>query len=89
MVTMARSLLKGRGVPAAFWGEAVSTAVFLLNRAPTKSVAGKTLFEAWHGRKPDVEFLRTFGCVAHVKTVRPHLKKLDEWNSPMVFIGYE
>jgi transposase InsO family protein len=89
VVTMARSLLKARGVPAAFWGEAVSTAVFLLNRAPTKSVAGKTPFEAWHGRKPDVEFLRTFGCVAHVKTARPHLKKLEDRSSPMVFIGYE
>jgi transposase InsO family protein len=89
VVTMARSLLKGRGVPAAFWGEAVSTAVFLLNRAPTKSVAGKTPFEAWHGRKPDVEFLRTFGCVAHVKTARPHLKKLEDRSTPMVFFGYE
>jgi hypothetical protein len=43
---MARNLLKTRGLPATFWGEAVTTAVYLLNRAPTKSVAGKTPFEA-------------------------------------------
>jgi hypothetical protein len=47
-------------MPAEFWGEAVSTAVFLLNRAPTKALAGKTPFEAWHGCKPAVHFLRTF-----------------------------
>jgi transposase InsO family protein len=36
VVAMARSLLKGRSMPAEFWGEAVVTAVYLLNRAPTK-----------------------------------------------------
>jgi hypothetical protein len=36
---MARSLLKGRGVPAEFWGEAVVTAVYLLNHALMKSLA--------------------------------------------------
>lgn len=89
VVTMARSLLKGRKLPATFWGEAVTTAVFLLNRAPTKSISGMTPFEVWYGRKPDVAFLRTFGCVAHVKSVRPHLKKLEDRAAPMVFIGYE
>ncbi|CAO2153577.1 unnamed protein product [Urochloa humidicola] len=86
---MVRSLLKGRNMPSMFWGEAVATAIFLLNRAPTKSLDGMTPFEAWHGRKPDVHFLRTFGCVAHVKTTKPHLKKLDDRSAPAVFIGYE
>jgi hypothetical protein len=87
---MARSLLKTRGLPAAFWGgEAVTIAVYLLNRAPTKSMAGKTLFEAWHGHKPAIEHLRVFGCVAYVKATRPNLKKLDDQSTAMVFIGYE
>jgi hypothetical protein len=34
----------------------VSTAVFILNRTPTKSLKGMTPFEAWHGRKPGVSF---------------------------------
>jgi transposase InsO family protein len=89
VVNMARSLLKTRGLPVAFWGEAVTTAVYLLNRAPTKSVAGKTPFEAWHGHKPAVEHLRVFGCVAYVKATRPHLKKLDDRSTAMVFVGYE
>jgi hypothetical protein len=86
---MARSLLKTRGLPAAFWEEAVTTAVYLLNRAPTKSVAGKTPFEAWHGRRPDVEHLRVFGCIAYVRVTRPHLKKLEDRGVAMVFISYE
>lgn len=33
--------------------------------------------------------LHTFGCVAHVKTINPHLNKLADRSTPMVFIGYE
>lgn len=35
IVTTARSMMKAKGVPGRFWGEAMSTAVFLLNRSPT------------------------------------------------------
>jgi hypothetical protein len=71
IIGMARSMLKAKGMPAEFWGEAVSTAVFVLNRCPTKALKGQMSFEAWHGRKPNVAFLRTFGCVGHVKTTKP------------------
>ena len=46
VVAMARALLKQRGLPARFWGEAVVTAVHLLNRAPTKALQGMTPYEA-------------------------------------------
>lgn len=65
------------------------TAVFIFNWSFTWSVDGMTPYEAWHGVKPDVHFLRVFGCVGHVKMAHPHLKKLDDRSSRMVFIGYE
>jgi hypothetical protein len=89
IVGMARSLLKGKGIPAKFWGEAVTTAVFLLNRATTKSVTKMTPYQAWSGKRPAVHYLRTFGCIAHVKVTRPGLKKLDDRSVPMVLLGYE
>ena len=67
----------------------MTTAVFILNRTPTKALKGKTLFKAWHGRKPNVSFLRTFGCVGHVKNTKPHLGKLKDRSTPMVLLGYE
>ena len=42
VVGMARALLKQRGVPAMYWGEAVVTAVYILNRSPTKALDGMT-----------------------------------------------
>jgi hypothetical protein len=81
VVEMARCMLKTMRVPPEFWGEAVYTAVYILNRSPTKSLNKKTPFEAWHGKKPRVSHLRTFGCVAHVKMVGPGLKKLSDRSS--------
>ena len=88
MVGMARSMMKAKGMPARFYGEAVTTAVFILNRAPTKALMGKKPFEAWYGRKPSVSFLRTFGCIGHVRKTKPVLTKLYDRSTPMVFLGY-
>lgn len=63
--------------------------MYLLNHAPTRGLVGKTLYEAWHDRKPKVHHLRIFGCVAHVKTVKPHVKKLHDQSVRIVFVGYE
>lgn len=82
-------MLKERGVPSTFWGEAVSTAIFILNRSVTKSVHSSTPYEAWHGDKSAVHFMRTFGCMAHVKVTHPHVAKLDDHSVKMVFVGYE
>ncbi|WVZ58489.1 hypothetical protein U9M48_008761 [Paspalum notatum var. saurae] len=76
-----RSMMKAKALPGS-----VTTAV---NRAPTQSVEGKTPYEVWHGAKPPVHYLRTFGCVAHVKVAGKHLAKLDDRSTPMVFVGYE
>lgn len=82
-------MLKAKKLPRYFWGEAVATAVYLLNRLPTKSVEGMTPFEAWYGKKPAAHHLHTFGCIAHVKNTSPHLKKLDDRSTKMIFVGYE
>lgn len=89
VVAMARCMLKDKHLPSYFWGEAVTMAVHILNRAPTRALDGQTPFEAWHGEKPPVHYFRTFGCIGHVKETRPHPKKLDDRSTPMIFVGYE
>jgi hypothetical protein len=87
IVGMARALLKQRGKLAIFWGEAVVTSVYILNRSPTKALNGRTLYEAWHGRKLAVSHLRVFGCLAFIKELG-HIIKLDDRSTLGVFIGY-
>ena len=88
VVSMARSMMKAKSMPTRFWGEAVTMTVFILNHTPTKALKSKTPFEAWYGCKPSMSFLRTFGCIGHVKKTKPVLTKLEDRSTPMVFLGY-
>jgi hypothetical protein len=74
-------------MPAVFWGEVVVTAVYILNRSPTKALNGRTSYEVWHGRKPAVSHLRVFDCLAFGKEIG-HIGKLDDRSTLGVFIGY-
>jgi hypothetical protein len=82
-------MFKAKGLPGTFWGEAVTTAVYVLNRSTSKGAGGKTPYELWTGSTLSVQHLRTFRCVAHVKNMRPHLQKLKDRSKPMIFVGYE
>jgi hypothetical protein len=64
---------------AVFWGEAVVTAVYILNRSPTKALNSMTPYDAWHGRKP---------AVSHLWKELGHINKLDDRSTPGVFISY-
>ena len=63
--------------------------MFILNRAPTKALTGKTPFKAWYGSKPNVSFLRTFGCIGHVRKTKSVLTKLEDRSTLMVLLSYE
>jgi transposase InsO family protein len=52
-------------MPTALWAEVATTAVYLLNRSPTRALSGMTPEEAWTGTKPSYSHLRTIGCVAY------------------------
>ena len=66
VLVMARCIVCDSGMGQKYWAEAVHTANFLQNRLPTRSVSNKTPFEAWTGRKPDVQHLHIFGIEAYL-----------------------
>ena len=63
---MVRSMMSLTDIPLSFWGYALETAAFTLNRAPSKSVE-TTPYELWFGKKPKLSFLKVWGCNAYVK----------------------
>jgi hypothetical protein len=87
IVVAARSMLKAKGLPSRFWGDAVSTIVHILNRCPSKSVDGMTPFEAWHEKKPVVHHIKTFDCIVYVRNTTPHLKKLEGRGCKMILVS--
>ena len=53
-------------LPLSFWGYALETSAFTLNKVPSKSVV-KTPYEMWTGKCPSLSFLKIWGGEGHVK----------------------
>ena len=85
---MARSMLHHAKLPSSFWGEAIATAVYLLNRSTTKALQGMIPEEAFTGHRPSVSHLHVFGCIAYVHVPKAKRRTLDAKSIPMIFTGY-
>ena len=52
-------------LPISFWGDALFTATYILNRVPSKSIPA-TPYKLWHGKKPSLDHLRLWGSAGYV-----------------------
>ena len=88
LLNMVRSMIKEKSLPQNFWGEAVTTAAYILNKCPTKRLKEKVPEEVWLGKRPAVSHLKVFGslCFKHVPDQRR--RKLEDKSKPMILIGY-
>ena len=73
-------------VPLNRWDEFALTAGYLSARTPTRTL-GKTPYEVWHGRKPDLSHLREIGSRAFALILK-HNPKLYERSFECVLVGY-
>ena len=58
LLEIVRCMMIEGGAPKRFWGEAVNTAAYLVNRRPSTTLGFKTLEEVWTGHPPNFENLR-------------------------------
>jgi hypothetical protein len=72
-------------LPIGFWGYALETAAFTLNRVPTKKVQ-KTPYEIWNKKRSGMNFMKVLGCRAFVK--RQVSEKLGLKSKECNFVGY-
>ena len=89
VVEMVICMLKSKEMLAKFWGEAVNTAVYILNRSPTKGVADGTSYQAWFDKIPKVHHFKIFVCLAHANNTYSHLPKLVDRSVKTIMLGYE
>ncbi|GJT69701.1 ribonuclease H-like domain, reverse transcriptase, RNA-dependent DNA polymerase [Tanacetum coccineum] len=66
-----------------------TTPIYILNSVPTKALEDITPYEAIKNRKPNLENLKVFGCIAYAKVPSQHLTKLDDRSTKMVYLGNE
>ena len=87
LMDMVRSTLSNSKLPRSMWTETLKTAVYILNRVPTKAVS-KTPFELFKGWKPSLQHMHVWGCPAEIRVYNPHKRKLDPRTISGYFIGY-
>lgn len=85
LLNMVRSMMCRTNLPHSFWGFALMTAARVINLAPTKKV-NKTPYEIWHGHKPNLSYLKVWGCDAYITSDSDD--KLDPRGEKVVFVGY-
>nr|GEU41874.1 ribonuclease H-like domain, reverse transcriptase, RNA-dependent DNA polymerase [Tanacetum cinerariifolium] len=78
-----RCMMKRTNMPQNFWAEAVRYAIYILNSVLTKALDDITPYETIKQRKPNLENLRVFGCIAYAKVPSQRLTKLDDRSSRM------
>lgn len=74
-------------LPINFWGDALMTVAYILNRVPSKSVTS-TPYESWEGRKPTLDHFRPWGSAGYVRIPSQQLGKLDSRGRKGIFIRY-
>jgi hypothetical protein len=82
---MVRSMMSMSELPVSFWGYALETAIYLLNRVPTKS-APNTPYELWTGKKSSLNHIKIWGCSSHVR--KSNVDKLGPRSDRCLFVGY-
>ena len=70
LLDMVQSMMSLTDLQLSFWGYALETTAFTLNRAPSKSIE-MTPYELWFGSKHKLSFLKVWGCDAYVKKFQP------------------
>ena len=87
LIELTNTLLIKSGAQLHFLGEAILTAYHILNRVPHKK-SHTTHFEMWKGHKPNMRYLRVWGCLAYVRLTNPKLPKLGIRATTCTFLGY-
>ena len=81
-------LLSQAQLPGYFWGEALSTVVYVLNLTPCVPLQFDVPDKAWSGRDVSYDHLRVFGCKAFVHIPKDERSKLDMKTQQCIFISY-
>lgn len=88
LLETARAIFFQSKVPTRFWGKCLLYATHLINRMPLSSVHSHSPYELLYGSKPSLAYLKVFGCLCYVSTIKAHRTKFDPRATPCIFLGY-
>ncbi|KAM1670675.1 hypothetical protein ACFX2K_044618 [Malus domestica] len=83
-----RCMLRTAKLSKQFWGEAVRTAYYLINRSPSVPLGLDVPERVWTGNDVSYSYLKVFGCKAFVHMPKEQRSKIDYKAIPCIFLGY-
>ncbi|KZC07884.1 Copia protein [Dufourea novaeangliae] len=70
-----------------FWAEAMYSSAHIKNRIKS-SAYGKTLYELWYRRRPNIKYMKRFGCIAYILNKERLRNKFEPKTLKGIFLGY-
>ena len=93
LLEITRAIMFTSHVPKYFWGDAILTAAYLINRMPSRVLNFQTPLSVLLMSYPKCHLvskipLRVFGCSTFVHNLSPNRSKLDPKSIKCIFLGY-
>lgn len=89
IIEAARILLHAKRLSTKLWAEAVNTAVHVLNKTEPSTVKGVTPYELWHGKQPNISYLKVFGEEVYTHILKEKRRKWDRKAERGLLVGYD
>nr|KYP45441.1 Retrovirus-related Pol polyprotein from transposon TNT 1-94 [Cajanus cajan] len=89
LVETARTILLHHKVPLRFWGDAILTACYLINRMPSSVLSNQIPYTILYPQKDLYPVpLHVFGCTCFVQDFTPGKDKFSAKSLKCIFLGY-
>ncbi|KAL2251769.1 UNVERIFIED_CONTAM: Retrovirus-related Pol polyprotein from transposon TNT 1-94 [Sesamum indicum] len=88
LLDIARSIMFQSSFPRRFWGDAILSATYLINRFPSAILGWKTPYEILHQKVSSYTHLRTIGCLYFAIKPSPFQSKFDKRGVKCVLLDY-
>jgi hypothetical protein len=83
-----RAIILQMNVPKHFWSYGILTAVYLVNRLPSRVLEFKSPLEVLQNKVPDISHIKVFGCTCFMHLSATHRDKLNPRAIKCIFLGY-